>query len=502
MKRCNGFLRWASLSLFAACLPLAVASQEGYWNIKKYLTDPVPTLKAAVRVVDTATGEVEIYGSDSAQPTIPFTFDWADGQSEEGWFNRRHTYQDRTRNYFPKVTAHYADGSTGEVEMVVLFVAPQLDPQPLPSTVSVTIPDHPVTLTSRVPWGSPPGNLTFFDDSFFPVIPRAAVEYVLTAGATVEEDLINGDHILIDGGFDQVVLLQPGYGGGQAFTWASPLAIASNEYNMQTSPDWSLLFHELRHNFQANSPADPCFLYFGVDGRGGLFLWEGVARILQVTPAYELLNDIERYGLGREIPVCIEETTLVMVTGFRDEYFGYVASGMPFTTYFNDPAVPPDGVVIMACVMATRFWVHAEEQGLGYRVPSKRFMKLVHTFDQEAYDRWDSSRDTPEAELYRSTFMVTALSYAFNEDLRDEFRALNFPVSDTDYEALWQKADTDPADFSLSVAPVSLAVPRGRTVTCTVGTEALEGLTHEVSFRARLATPGRRRQPVALGQDR
>ena len=35
--------------------------------------------------------------------------------------------------------------------------------------------------------------------------------------------------------------------------------------------------------------------------------------------------------------------------------------------------------------------------------------------------------------------MVTALSFAFNEDLREEFRALNFPISDEDYEALWQK---------------------------------------------------------------
>jgi hypothetical protein len=39
------------------------------------------------------------------------------------------------------------------------------------------------------------------------------------------------------------------------------------------------------------------------------------------------------------------------------------------------------------------------------------------------------------------------------------------------------------------VTPAAVAVPRERTVTCAVGTEALNGLAHEISFRARLVTP-------------
>jgi hypothetical protein len=36
--------------------------------------------------------------------------------------------------------------------------------------------------------------------------------------------------------------------------------------------------------------------------------------------------------------------------------------------------------------------------------------------------------------------MVAALSYAFSQDLRAEFRKLNFPISDSDYSTLLSRA--------------------------------------------------------------
>ena len=484
-------LRWIWYSLLLACLPIAALSQEGYWNLKRYLIGPATTLSNAhVESVNKITGEVEVQVWDAAAPPSTWTFAWGDGCTDSGGTIQHHVYQDLTHNYFVTITGPYSDGRTDESETVVLFVPVQVEPRPLPTSLSVAIPDYPVTLVSRTPDHQPPSNWEPFDNGFFTGIPRATAEYVLTAGATVEADLVNGDFILIDGAFQQVILRDPlASWGAQAIFYTSPPAVGASRESLYYEPFfWSQLFHEMAHNFQMNSPADSCFGDYWIGNWSTYFFKEGLVRMLQVAPAYELINDCEWYGLSRELLVAIELNTIRMVWDFREAHDRYVDSGLPFTTW-DDPNTGTWESLDIACVLATRFLMHAEEDGLGYRVPSKRLMKFVHTFDQEALAKWDVDRDTPEGEEFRSTFSVAALSFAFNEDLRDEFRALNFPISDEDYEALWQKADTDHADFGLAMTPTSLTVPRDRSVTCTIGTEALQGLTHEISFRARLATP-------------
>jgi len=47
-----------------------------------------------------------------------------------------------------------------------------------------------------------------------------------------------------------------------------------------------------------------------------------------------------------------------------------------------------------------------------------------------------SENDTPQAADFRATFMTAVLSYAFDKDLRQEFKALNFPIDDQEYQSL------------------------------------------------------------------
>ena len=266
------FLKWLLLSLFLACLPLAVASQEGYWNLKKYVTGPAPTLAVHVHSVNTATGEVEVWASESALPPPTFTFDWGDGQTDTGGCIQSHTYQDLSRNYLVRITSHYADGTTDEAENVILFVPVHVSPIPLPPSLSVTIPGQPVNLASRFPDHPPPSlNLTAFDDSFFSETPRATVEYVLTAGATVEEDLANGNLLLLDGAFRQVVLRDAPAQGAQALFDVKPIMVAAGDSIVKGSIHWSVFFHELAHNFQMSSPEEMCFGCWWVNGTGGYF---------------------------------------------------------------------------------------------------------------------------------------------------------------------------------------------------------------------------------------
>jgi hypothetical protein len=86
------------------------------------------------------------------------------------------------------------------------------------------------------------------------------------------------------------------------------------------------------------------------------------------------------------------------------------------------------------------FFEHAEKSPLGYQTSLKRMMRLLQLFDADMAARYDPNNNTEAAATFRSTLMVTALSYAFEQDLRPEFRDLNFPIDDQEYDALYQKA--------------------------------------------------------------
>lgn len=83
-----------------------------------------------------------------------------------------------------------------------------------------------------------------------------------------------------------------------------------------------------------------------------------------------------------------------------------------------------------------KFIGHAETQGLGYQIPVTRVMKVLQTFDASMLASYAPTSNTQAAATVRSTLMVTALSYAFSEDLRSEFESprtpflANFRVAD------------------------------------------------------------------------
>jgi hypothetical protein len=92
--------------------------------------------------------------------------------------------------------------------------------------------------------------------------------------------------------------------------------------------------------------------------------------------------------------------------------------------------------------IAYEFCTHAEQAGTGYRSPVKRLVELLQLFDPEFHRRYDQHHNTAEADAFRSTLMVSALSYAFRQDLRPEFRAFRFPIDDALYTELNRRAES------------------------------------------------------------
>jgi hypothetical protein len=408
------------------------------FDLKRHLFGRPRSLFLGAPTANKGSGIVRIEGGDGRGPTTPFTFDWGDGQSTDGFFVQQHRYTDTTRNYRVVVTAHYPGGATDYAETMVMFVAPRITPKPLPPELSVTIPNQPLRLAPSLPGFDVPTNLGFFDDSHFPVLPRAAVEYVLTAGATVQLDLVNDSLRRINGQFRQVILKADDPNAPAGFSiWSSyPVGIGISgqwEHALRKDVAWLVFLHEMGHNFTLNTP--PRLILGGnTDGPGSTVLTESLATIFSIVTALEMSNNHSSYGIPEEIASRMKQQCIQDVAHIRTVHEQCLQK-RPFK-FWHRGEIDGEATGWTVSTIIYKFLSHAENQGQGYRTPVKRMLRVIQTFDESLKQRYDQFHDTPEASTFRSTFVVAALSYAYSQDLRAEFRALNFPDSDTVYEEL------------------------------------------------------------------
>jgi len=400
------------------------------------------TLSICIESMNKDTGKVVVNGLDTREPSIPFTWEWGDGYNSSGFFPQSHIYVDRARNYILKVTSHYEDGGTDEAELLIRFVPPTIDFKPLSPNISVIIPDHMINLESRMPgYGIP--RLTYFDDSFFTILNRTVVEYVLSIASEIQMDFANNNVYLINDSFIQY-LLKDYYGGAYTLWYTSPVAFVMWEWGGGSIP-WSSCFHEMGHDVTLNSPAD---YYYGgkIDGNANAIFSESMAQIFQHATAYEIINNAEKYGLGKDLVFEIKQSAISSIIIVKDSYEHYINSGMNFCSW-NDPHTDDDETFNTFMTIAYKFFEHAEKSGLGYRMPLKRMTMLLQTFCEKDRARYSQFRNSIDAETFRATLMVAALSFAFEDDLREEFRSLNFPVNDEIYEELINR----PIIFNISI---------------------------------------------------
>jgi hypothetical protein len=356
-----------------------------------------------------------------------------------------------------KVTGCFTDGATNSTEVLVRFVPPLIAPVALPDELLVTIPTDEVALVSRIPgYGFSPG-LTHFDDSFFTTnLSRSDVEYVLTVAATIQNDLINSNIFLIDGGFRQCVLRDAAFGGMYSIWYSSPVAFGSGDHGFQGTPGYLSFFHEMGHNFTLNFPA--AYYYGGkIDGNANAIFSETLAQIFQHATAYEIMNCAAEYGLPADLVFDIHQSARNSVGLVRRSYEHYLRSGTNFFSG-NDPATPADETFDTFMTITYQFFAHAETAGQGYGIPARRLMRLLEVFNEDIRAEYDQQHNTPAADEFRATLLVTALSHAFQSDLRAEFRELRFPVGDATYDRLMSLATPGAPWLSVTRTPTNTLV--------------------------------------------
>ena len=404
------------------------------FNFSKCIFGQVPTLYVYVKSVDNNLGKVIIGGGDKRKPTIPFTWQWGDGTTQKGVFPQEHIYSNLTKNYLAKVISHYSNNQSDTVEAFIRFVAPEIIQKALPSNIAVSIPDSMVTLESRMPKEEMyefSNSLTYFEDEFFPVIPRETIEYVLSVAASIQRELVNDNVYMINDKFNQVMLRDGQFGGMYSLWYTNPVSFGVGDYGFQGTIQWSSFFHEMGHNFTLNSPAG---YYYGgkSDGNANAIYSETMAQIFQHVTAYYIVNNYKDYGLSEDLAYEIQLSAQSSFSWLSSSYKKYIDSMKNFASW-NDPNTPQDETVDTFMTIAYKFFEHAEKGKPDYENQLKRMMKFLQQFNEDSHRRYDPKNDSVEGATFRATLMVSALSYAFDEDLRAEFRELNFPISDEIY---------------------------------------------------------------------
>jgi hypothetical protein len=417
----------------------AVSASEGQvrFSFAPYLAldTPAHTLSVGNVLIEGRTARVN--GGDSARPTTPFLFDWGDGETTEAWFPAEHTYRRADRNYVIKVTARYPSG-TDTVTADVRFVPTRYAYKRL-STVPrrVFVPRETVALGSTMPGYEPPREVTCFDDADLRTVPREVIEYVLDVGHHIQMDLCNGD-VTPKAAARQVVLKQTQFGGCGSLWFTDPVSFVCHPGYLGGEVDFSSLLHELAHNLTLNSPAG--YRFGGkTDGPMNTIVSETLAQIFQHATIHIILNSDGHFGLSDELCRALRESGIKSIGVVREAYRKFLADPRQYATY-NDPATQHDDTLNTFMTVAYVFCELAEERG-DYRTPLKRMMRLMQTFSPSDHQRFQQR----ENEAFRASFLVAAISYGFDTDLRKRFRKLHFPVSDEIYsEFLTRVEGTEP----------------------------------------------------------
>jgi hypothetical protein len=426
----------ARLAGFCAVLLSAAAWSPAAqaFSYQPWIDGEPRTLSIGPMQVDTQAGEVVVNGADSRAPTVAFTCHWGDGTVDNEFFPLAHTYQDLTQDYVLEITAHYDDGSEDTLRAGVYFVEPEISPVVLPDDAAVSIPESHVELATRMPYSLNP-NLTFLPDACFGVISRQSLEYLLSVGATVQLGFVDWDVYLPDGSFHQVLLQDPDLTGGMVSLWfTTPVSFAAPCAAVATTADLPSMLHEMGHNITLNFPAG--YHYGGkIDGNANAIYSETMAQIFAHAALYEIVNAGDTYGLPAELVTDLEQQAIGSFGIVKQWYQRYLDEGTNYSSW-NDPATGEDETLATFMTIAYKFIEHAEDQSQGFAAPVTRLSAFLGRFSEDWHARYSPDANSPEAEAFRATLLVAALSDAFSTDLREEFRALGFPVDDAVFDEL------------------------------------------------------------------
>lgn len=424
--------------LLAGVFSTSVAQDFSYLN---YITEKTGTLSVSIELIDAATGKVRLNGVDTSQPTVPFTFTWGDGKVNAGWFPQDHIYSDLHKNYRIQVSSKKDTAGT-----FAFFTEPVLTRRELPGKLRVDIIGQAQQLPAR--WYNPVSAAPFTATDFG-IIKDSCIEYVASAMASIGFGYCGDDLWYCPGQlFNQLIINAGDFPGGYSCWFTDPPAVALNKDAFKGNIWWLAIAHEMAHNFTLNYPGA---YHIGgrIDGNANAIYSETLARIISMCMGYDFINNYADYGIPDDLIEPVRQDFISGFRGLRNDYSAYINTGKHFQSW-NDPSTPSDETFQTFSALACEFIVRAEKTGHPVSWHAGRLMDFFSHFDSGWERLYDPANPSVSGNLFRSTMMVAAVSFAMDEDLRADFSDLEFPVSDEIYAWLMDQASTGIASDSSS----------------------------------------------------
>ena len=172
---------------------------------------------------------------------------------------------------------------------------------------------------------------------------ESTIEYVLSVAANVAFRMDNSVENLHGSNTFQIDIVDDTstFGSQYLYTdwFATPIVIAAGQsafFIGDNTPAWDLIFHEIGHAVDLNSPSQfP--LGAAIAGPANAIVSETLGTILQFSIAYDLINNAQQYGIPAEISVQIQNNALGCLSGVVSSYHDYINTGMQYTSW-NSPA--------------------------------------------------------------------------------------------------------------------------------------------------------------------
>ena len=236
---------------------------------------------------------------------------------------------------------------------------------------------------------------------------------------------------------DRIYLLEKELASGDA-----PFSFAKGEYKEDvygcTSPEgfilgeaaspannnghhsWDVIAHEMGHSFWSWSN------FFYTLATPGPFLHESTA-VLTAQYVYERIKqDPNNFNLPQEAITSLDAVYTEEWEYQRGRYEEYVNLGNP---YSQDES-GPNYAILTSQALNYKWFLIGDEYGW------KKFQRFYKGFSTDLKDDFTFWQDGV-SDIEETTYMIAALNVAFNQDFRQEFRDLNFPIDDDLYNEIY-----------------------------------------------------------------
>lgn len=236
---------------------------------------------------------------------------------------------------------------------------------------------------------------------------------------------------------DRIYLLEKELAGGNA-----PFSFAKGEYNEDVygtsslegfvlgelaSPannngqhSWDVIAHEIGHSFWNWSN------FYHTLATPGPFLHESTA-VLTAQYIYERIKqEPNNFNLPQDAIASLDAVYTEEREYQRGRYEEYINLGKP---YSQDES-GPNYAILTSQALNYKWFLIGDEYGW------KKFQRFYKGFSTDLKDDFTFWQDGV-SDIEETTYTIAALNVAFNQDFRQEFRDLNFPIDDVLYNEIY-----------------------------------------------------------------